>query len=332
MTQPLLAVRKLGIQLGASPVIEGLDYELADREILGVVGESGCGKTLSALALLGLLPSAMHTTGQAWFGGRDLLTLNERELQDVRGGDIGMIFQEPLTALNPVISIGDQIAEMFILHRDLRRRAALEAAAAALERVHIGDALDCLCRYPHQLSGGQRQRVMIAMALACEPQLLIADEPTTALDVTVQDQVLELILELRRELGMAVLFISHNLGVIAQISDRVMVLYAGRVVEIVPTEDLLQQRSLHPYTRLLLTTLPRLGQRRRWLPTIPGTVPPLGSRMSGCRFANRCPLADAECLASEPLLQPVAAHHQVACYKIGTPLPTIDAARRSIHA
>ena len=272
---PLLDVRELSVAFRNSHrAVDRLSYTLWPGETLGVVGESGCGKTLSALALLGLIPPSASCQGQVLFDGNDLLRLPEAKLRQVRGGSIAMIFQEPMTALNPVLSIREQVAEMFVLHQGLSLRQARRVATEALRHVHIGDALRCADSYPHQLSGGQRQRVMIAMALACHPKLLIADEPTTALDVTVQAQILDLILEMQQELGMAVLFISHNLGVISQVSDRVMVMYAGRAVE-TATSDVLLHEPLHPYTQSLIATLPRLGQRRTKLPAIPGTVPTL---------------------------------------------------------
>lgn len=311
---PLLAVRQLGVEIAGHPAVSDLDYDLHGGETLGVVGESGCGKTVAALALLNLQPAAMRRRGQARFEGGDLLALDESALRRIRGGRIAFIFQEPLSALNPVIPIGEQIAEMYILHRGMGRRRARVAAADALTRVQLGDIEQRLRQYPHQLSGGQRQRVMIAMALACRPRLLIADEPTTALDVTLQAQILNLMREQQQELGMAILFISHNLGVIAQMADRIMVMYAGRQVEQAPTETLLRHPR-HPYTRGLLATLPRLGERRRRLPSIPGRVPPLTDQRPGCRFAARCPEVDALCRRIDPALSRLRPNHPIACHR-----------------
>jgi oligopeptide/dipeptide ABC transporter ATP-binding protein len=311
----LLDVRDLTVTIHGYKAVDRLSYTINRGETLGVVGESGCGKTLSALALLGLVPPYIERSGSVLFGNRDLLTLPDKTMEQVRGDQIAMIFQEPMTALNPVLTVAEQVAEMYILHHNLSRRQALRLATDALARVHIADPGRCGCQYPHQLSGGQRQRVMIAMALACGPQLLIADEPTTALDVTVQSQILDLMLELQEELGMAVLFISHNLGVISQIADRVMVMYAGRAVETASSEVLLHE-PLHPYTRALLETLPRLGERRAELPAIPGTVPPPGSQLQGCAFARRCVRSDDRCRVIEPDLVAYTRKHRVACIKV----------------
>ena len=314
LNTPLLQVRDLHVEIGTAHIVRGLSYTLKPGETLGVVGESGCGKTISALALLRLTPEHAKLSGHAWFMGQDLLQADEKALRNIRGGQIGMIFQEPMTALNPLMSIGDQIAEMFVLHGGLSRRQAQQAAAEALDRVRIADPLRCHCDYPHQLSGGMRQRVMIAMALACRPQLLIADEPTTALDVTVQAQILDLVLEIQEELGMAVIFISHNLGVISQVADRVMVMYAGQAVEIAPAAQLLHQPH-HPYTQALLATLPRLGDRRPRLPVISGTVPSPESPLLGCAYAPRCPLAEGECWSHQPALHASDENSLVACHK-----------------
>ncbi|MDX1604547.1 MAG: ABC transporter ATP-binding protein [Candidatus Competibacterales bacterium] len=325
---PLLEVERLAVAIGGHEAVCGLSYRLQAGETLGMVGESGCGKTLAALALLGLLPEGMRARGSARFAGRELLVLDEAALRRIRGGEIGMIFQEPMSALNPVVTIGEQIAEVYRLHYGTDRRRARDRAAEALHQVHIVDASACLCHYPHQLSGGQRQRVMIAMALACRPRLLIADEPTTALDVTVQAQILALIQELKRETEMAVLFISHNLGVIAQIADRILVMYAGREVESAPAGQLLDAPR-HPYTRALLATLPRIGECRHPLPTIAGRVPALHETVAGCRFSNRCPLADDGCRAAEPPLREERLEHHVACYKSAQ---VVDAPERVGHA
>ena len=315
MSSILLEVRDLSVAIHGYQAVNCLSYTLKRGETLGVVGESGCGKTLAALALLGLIPPYIERSGSVLFDGRELLELSDKTMEKVRGGQISMIFQEPMTALNPLVPVGEQVAEMYILHHGLSKRQALPLAVDALDRVHIADPNRCYYRYPHQLSGGQRQRVMIAMALACGPQLLIADEPTTALDVTVQAQILDLILELQEELGMAVLFISHNLGVISQIADRVMVMYAGRAVE-TASADVLLHEPLHPYTKALLETLPRLGERRDKLPAIPGTVPMLGSQINGCSFAQRCQDSDDRCRVIVPDLAAYTRRHKVACIKV----------------
>ena len=315
MVTPLLEVRDLSVTIRGHHAVDRLSYTIKRGETLGVVGESGCGKTLAALALLGLTPNIAQCSGQALFGGRDLIQSSEPELQNIRGGQIAMIFQEPMTALNPVLTVGEQIAEMYVLHQGLTMRQARHMAVDALARVHIADAYHCGCDYPHQLSGGQRQRVMIAMAMACGPQLLIADEPTTALDVTVQAQILDLILDMQEELGMSVLFISHNLGVISQVADRVMVMYHGRAVECAPNDVLLHD-PLHPYTQALLETLPQIGARAEQLPTIPGTVPPLNAQRQGCNFADRCRYADPQCRQHEPILSGFGDQHQVSCFKV----------------
>jgi oligopeptide/dipeptide ABC transporter ATP-binding protein len=313
---PLLQVDELTVSFGACRVVEGLSFTLRRGETLGVVGESGSGKSLTALALLRLAPAGATLTGRIRFAGHHILALPERELEHLRGRRMAMIFQEPMTALNPVLSVGEQIAEMFVLHDRVSGREARRRAVAALGRVHIADPARRAGDYPHQLSGGMRQRVMIAMALACRPDLLIADEPTTALDVTVQAHILDLILELQEDLGMAMLFISHNLGVVSQVADRVLVMYAGKALEVAPTERLLKHPE-HPYTRALLATLPRLGGRRRRLPTIPGTVPRPRDATPACVFAARCPLADERCRRITPTLRDQGGEHWVACLKAG---------------
>lgn len=313
---PLLQVDELKVSFGASRVVENLSFSLQRGETLGVVGESGSGKSLTALALLRLPPPGATLGGHIRFAGQNILALPERELEALRGRRMAMIFQEPMTALNPVLSVGEQIAEMFILHQGASGREAQEQAVATLKRVHIADPARRAAAYPHQLSGGMRQRVMIAMALACKPDLLIADEPTTALDVTVQAHILDLMLELQEELGMAMLFISHNLGVVAQMADRVLVMYAGRAMEVATTERLLRQ-PMHPYTRALLATLPRLSARRGRLPTIPGNVPRWHGEATACVFAERCSLADERCRRIAPSLRDQGGEHWAACLKIG---------------
>ena len=313
----LLAVRDLVVAFpgdaGEVRAVDGISYAIEPGASLGVVGESGCGKTVAALALLRLVPPPGRIVGgEIRFEGADLLAASALRMQAVRGDRMAMIFQEPMTALNPVFSIGDQIAEALTSHRDLAYKAAWRRAVELLDQVGIPAASARAHDYPHAMSGGQRQRVMIAMALACRPALLIADEPTTALDVTVQAQILELLLRLQDEIGMAIQFISHDLGVISEIADEIAVMYAGRIVERAPAE-ILFRAPRHPYTRALLKTIPRLSHRRRRLPSIPGSVPEPGHLPKGCRYANRCPLAEPRCRETTPLLETVAPGHRVAC-------------------
>ncbi|MBU4423581.1 MAG: ABC transporter ATP-binding protein [Gammaproteobacteria bacterium] len=304
---PLLEVSNLRIRLqthhGAADAVRGIDFALQRGETLGLVGESGCGKSITALALMGLLPEAAQASGSILLDGQELLGLDERALCRLRGNRIGMVFQEPMTALNPVHTIGDQVAEPLRLHRGMDRAAARREALALLERVGIADAARRLDAYPHQFSGGQRQRITIAMALACGPDLLIADEPTTALDVTVQQQILDLISDLVAERGMALILISHDLGVISQNADRMLVMYGGSVVESGPTQAVFSTMA-HPYTRGLFAARPQLtprapGERTR-LSTIPGTVPELADLPAGCPFAGRCGGAVAACHTTAP--------------------------------
>ncbi|TVS16827.1 MAG: ABC transporter ATP-binding protein [Gammaproteobacteria bacterium] len=301
---------------GRVRAVDRVDFSLERGRTLGIVGESGCGKSVTALSIMRLLPQPMGqiVAGTIRFEGTDLVSADQPTLHRIRGGRIGMIFQEPMTALNPVHRIGRQIAESLILHKGIERRAALERAVGMLERVGIPAPELRLSEYPHQLSGGMRQRVMIAIALACDPALLIADEPTTALDVTVQAQILELIAKLRSETGMGVMLITHDLGVIAEQCDDVVVMYAGRVAEQAPVKDLFA-RPLHPYTRGLLDSIPHLETpRKSRLPTIAGMVPTLKDLPDGCRFNNRCPHADDRCRREQPLLSRAGDGHLVACH------------------
>ncbi len=318
----LLEVRDLRTQFstddGIARAVDGVSYEVDARETLGIVGESGCGKSVTALSILRLIPTppGRIASGEVRFNGRDLLKLSESEMRSVRGGEIGMIFQEPMTSLNPVFPCGEQIAEGVRLHEKLGRRAAADRAVEMLKRVGIPDPAGRAKVYPHQLSGGMRQRVMIAMALACSPKLLIADEPTTALDVTVQAQVLELIQQLQDELGMGVVLITHDLGVVAETADRVAVMYAAKIVEYAPVGEVFTN-PLHPYTLGLLRSIPRLGRKVARLATIEGTVPPPTRYPPGCHFADRCPLATEICRTTEPPLEPKPqgpADHTVACH------------------
>jgi oligopeptide/dipeptide ABC transporter ATP-binding protein len=290
---------------GAIRAVDGVDFTLRPGRTLGIVGESGSGKSVTALSIMRLVdrPGRIQEGSSIVFDGRELTTLPERQLERVRGSDISMIFQEPMTSLNPVYSVGDQIAESVRIHRGAKQRAARERALEMLKLVGIPEAARRLDDYPHQLSGGMRQRVMIAMALACKPDLLIADEPTTALDVTIQAQILDLLKSLQRELGTSVLMITHDLGVVAETCDEVVVMYAGRVVEQAPTRALFQMPR-HPYTAGLLRSVPSYGDGapHARLQEIEGMVPALHELPKGCKFVDRCPAAQARCQLEEPPL------------------------------
>ena len=308
---------------GVVRAVDGVSFHIESGETLGIVGESGCGKSVSALSILRLIPPRQGRTvgGAIRFKGRNLLDLSEAEMRSIRGNAISMIFQEPMTSLNPVLTVGYQIAEAVMIHQGASRRAALARAVEMLRLVRIPDPAQRVGEYPHQLSGGMRQRVMIAMALSCNPRLLIADEPTTALDVTVQAQILKLMLELKERLGAAVMLITHDLGVVAETCQRVIVMYAGRKVEEAPVLELFD-RPLHPYTRGLMASIPRgrLGQAaaggRKRLNDIPGIVPSLLEPMPGCAFAPRCGFATARCRSAPPPLIERGAGHQVACFEV----------------
>ena len=317
---PLLEVRDLRVVLptarGPAAALRGVSFEMSRGEKFGLIGESGCGKSLTALAIMGLLPEGAVVEGSIGLNGQELVGLGDDALAALRGDRIAMIFQEPMTALNPLHSIGAQVAEPLRLHRGLDRAAARTEALRLLERVQLPKAAQRLDAYPHQLSGGQRQRVMIAMALACGPDLLIADEPTTALDVTLQHEVLMLIDELVQGSGMALLLISHDLGVMARHVQRVMVMYGGTVVESGPTAAVFARRA-HPYTRGLHAARPRLGATRGTrLPTIPGRVPELADLGLGCAFAERCDRAVADCRRASPADVVVGDHHRARCILI----------------
>jgi oligopeptide/dipeptide ABC transporter ATP-binding protein len=308
---------------GRVRAVDGMSFRIDAGQTLGIVGESGCGKSVTGLSIMRLLasPPAVYESGVALLDGRDLFALPEREMRKVRGGSIAMIFQEPMTSLNPVYTVGAQIAEAIRLHRDVSRRDALDQAEELLARVGIPSPETNVDAYPHQLSGGMRQRVMIAMALSCSPQLLIADEPTTALDVTIQAQILDLIARFSRESGMGVVLITHDLSVVAEYTQEVVVMYAGQVVEHAKTRDLFAAPR-HPYTRGLLGSLPRTGTadgeapaRRTRLPTIAGMVPDLAQLGAGCRFADRCAWAKDACKAEAPPLAEVADAHLVRCIR-----------------
>jgi peptide/nickel transport system ATP-binding protein len=301
---------------GIVRAVDGVDLAIDRGETLGVVGESGCGKTVTAMSVLKLLPMppARIADGQILWQGRDLAPLSPSEMRPIRSKEIGIVFQEPMTSLNPVYSVGAQIAEVVRLHQGLGRRAGWDATVEMLRLVKIPYAERRAHDYPHQFSGGMRQRVMIAMALSCRPKLLIADEPTTALDVTIQAQILELLGEMKERFGMAVMLITHAMGVVAETAQRVVVMYAGRVVEEAPVGELFA-RPRHPYTQGLIRSIPRLdrGGRKARLEAIPGVVPNLLDPLPGCRFAPRCRFVMAACTASQPELREVGPGHRAAC-------------------
>jgi oligopeptide/dipeptide ABC transporter ATP-binding protein len=320
--RPLLEVEALGISFrtdsGQISVVEDVSFTLGAGEHVGLVGESGCGKSVTAMAIMGLNPSppSRVDSGRILFEGRDLLALGPA-MRGIRGNRIGMIFQEPMTSLNPSFKVGFQIAEVLKINRGMTKAAARAEVLELLHLVGIGAPQRRAGQYPHELSGGLRQRVMIAMAIACGPALLIADEPTTALDVTVQAQILELIKRLQREIGMSVLLITHDLGIVAETCERVLVMYAGRIVERANVGTL-YRHARHPYTKGLLSSSPRLGHKLPVLPTIPGMVPAPGQRGPGCYFAARCPRALDRCHAEIPPLEPVVSGHDAACWN---PIP-----------
>ena len=317
---PLLAIDRLTLDFSrdgqVARALEGVSFTVERGQVMGLVGESGCGKSMTALAVMRLVPEAGRITGgRIVFDGIDLLSLPEPAMRAVRGARIGMIFQEPMTALNPVLTAGYQIAEALLIHQPISRRRAWQRAVELLSEVGIPEAASRARDYPHQLSGGMRQRVMIAMAIACEPDLLIADEPTTALDVTIQAEILDLLRGLRRRRGMGVVLITHDLGVVAEQADRVAIMYAGRIVEEATTAELFAQ-PLHPYTRALLRSMPTLGAHRERLDAIPGNVPDITRRPSGCTFRDRCPLATVECALEPPALVAKRPDHTVACIHV----------------
>ena len=325
--QPLLRVDGLKTHFhtrdGVVRAVDGVSFDVLPGQTLAIVGESGCGKSVTAMSILRLLPMppARIEGGRIEFDGRNLLDLSEPEMRAVRGNLISMIFQEPMSSLNPVLTIGRQIAEALILHRGLSKREAMARAMDMLQKVQVGEAERRLGQYPHELSGGMRQRVMIAMALACGPRLLIADEPTTALDVTIQAQILELMRKLGAETGASIILITHDLGVVAEMAQRVVVMYAGRKVEEADVESLFAHPR-HPYTRGLLGSMPHLGESldesldpmSKRLVEIPGVVPSLKEAVAGCLFAPRCPEASQRCRAEVPPLQSFAAGHAAACW------------------
>ena len=327
MTEPLLDLRGLTIDFatddGVVRAVDGLDLALGRGRTLGLVGESGCGKSVTSLAIMGLLPTENATVGgEIVFEGRDLLAIAPHLMRDLRGARLAMIFQEPMTSLNPAYTIGDQIVEAIQRHQGLDAAAARARAIDMLKLVRIPSPDKRVDDYPHKLSGGMRQRAMIAMALACGPQLLIADEPTTALDVTIQAQILDLMRGLRRDTGTAIVLITHDLGVVAEMADDVAVMYAGQIVERAPVRDLFA-RPEHPYTVGLLGSIPRLDEKRDRLPSIEGRVPDMSRPPPGCRFAARCPFVEPECRTTAPTLVEVAPGHLSRCRR--APLSGVSA-------
>jgi oligopeptide/dipeptide ABC transporter ATP-binding protein len=316
--EPLLEIENLqtifDTDRGVIRAVDGVSFAVRRAETVGLVGESGCGKSVTALSIMRLVsdPPGRITGGSIKLAGRELLSLTEKEMRSVRGNEISIVFQEPLSSLNPVFTCGEQIREAIALHQKLGRRASREQAIEMLRLVHIPDPEKRYDNYPHQMSGGMRQRVMIAMALSCQPKLLIADEPSTALDVSVQAQIIELLLELKRRLDMAVLLITHDLAVVAQMAERVVVMYAGVVVEEADADDLFS-RPAHPYTEGLLGSIPRLGSGIERLPMIPGSVPDPLHLPRGCRFSDRCPKRFDRCELEPPIFA-VAPDHTARCW------------------
>jgi peptide/nickel transport system ATP-binding protein len=325
--QPLLEVSDLSVRFdtddGAVHAVDRMSFDLAPREVLGIVGESGCGKSVTVMSMLRLLPATASISGRAVFDGRDLLSMKPADLRRVRGREISFVFQEPMTSLNPVFTAGRQIGEVLRRHLGLSKKVARKRTIELLELVRIPAANRRVDEYPHQLSGGMRQRVMIAMALACDPKVLIADEPTTALDVTIQAGILDLMRDLSARLDTAIILITHNLGVVADIADRVIVMYAGRKAEEAPARELFAHPQ-HPYTIGLLGAIPRPGEvlqeggPRRRLQEIPGRVPSLAELPDHCAFAPRCPRADEMTKSNVPEVREVRPRHRVACFHPGT--------------
>jgi oligopeptide/dipeptide ABC transporter ATP-binding protein len=300
---------------GVIPAVSGVDMVLNQGEVLGVVGESGCGKSVTAKSVLRIIPCPPGSidSGTAMFEDRNLLELAEAEMAGVRGNKISMIFQEPMTSLNPAFTVGDQIAEVFRFHRGMKKKEAFERAIEELRRVEIPDPAKRARSYPHQLSGGMRQRAMIAIALACRPRIIIADEPTTALDVTIQAQILNLMGQLQADIGMSIILITHNLGVVASMADRLVIMYAGRVVEEGTVDDIFSCHH-HPYTHGLLRSVPRLDRPSEYLQEIKGIVPKLNDLPGGCAFSNRCDYVMEQCRQREPVFKPIGSGHKSRCW------------------
>ena len=317
---PLLEVKNLKTHFftadGVVKAVDGISYDVAEGEVVGIVGESGCGKSVGAMSIMRLVasPPGRIVDGEVLFGGEDLVQMDEKEMRSIRGNSISMVFQEPMTSLNPVLTVGRQLTETLELHQNMNNSEARERASELLTMVGIPDSETRLDDYPHQFSGGMRQRVMIAMALSCNPKLIIADEPTTALDVTIQAQILELMQDLSRDLGTALIIITHNLGVVARYADRVIVMYAGKIVETSSAVEI-YKNPMHPYTIGLLNSVPRLDaddETRERLQAIEGMPPNLGNRPSGCGFQSNCPSPSDECLTLEPVLREDEPNHWVA--------------------
>lgn len=319
---PILCVRHISVQFKNKKrlltAVDDVSFQVRPGEILGIVGESGCGKSVTSLAILGLLaPNALVTNGEILYGGQNLLNLGEKEMCAIRGNQISMIFQDPMTALNPTVTVGRQLSEPFVIHQGCSRQEAWAQAEGMLGKVGIPSPGERMKQYPHQMSGGMLQRVVIAMALACKPQVLIADEPTTALDVTIQAQILDLIRELRDEMGTAVLLITHDMGVVAETADTVLVLYAGKAVEYGSAQEVFQH-ARHPYTQALLDSIPSLEGQEERLCAIPGTVPMLDAMPEGCRFSPRCAMARDLCRKACPGMYP-AGGSQASCFQYQCP-------------
>ena len=319
---------------GEFPAVDGVSFSVDAGRTLAIVGESGCGKSVTSLSIMGLVPNppGFIRGGSIRFEGRELVGASAREMQDLRGNGMAMIFQEPMSSLNPAFTIGEQIVEGLLRHRRVTRAQAVEQALGALRKVRIPAPEQRFHDYPHKLSGGMRQRAMIAMALACEPRLLIADEPTTALDVTIQAQILELLRTLQSETGTAVILIPHDLGVVAEVADEVIVMYSGRVVERAPVRELFEQPQ-HPYTVGLLGSIPRLDVERTRLASIEGQVPSPLRRPAGCKFADRCPFVIARCRTDDPPLLEVGPQHLSACWRAPLdPDALVPGAREAVEA
>ena len=316
----ILEIRDLCVEFqtveGTVQAVNHLSYKLRKGEKLGIVGESGSGKSVSSLGMLRLIPNppGRITGGEILYKGQDLVKAPKKEMQRIRGNEISMIFQEPMTSLNPIIKCGKQIAESLRLHRGMNKEEAMEEAVRLMQSVGIANPAQRAHEYPHQMSGGMRQRVMIAMALACEPQILIADEPTTALDVTIQAQILDLIRDLNERMGTSVIFITHDLGVVSELCDTVLVMYTGRIVEQAPVLELFETPK-HPYTVGLLEAIPRITKQRAPLQTIEGTVPNPTERIEGCSFSPRCPYATEQCRQKEPPEVQLSEHRRVRCWR-----------------
>jgi len=316
---PLLSIENLRVVFHGdrgrrTVAVDGVDLSVARGSTLGIVGESGSGKSVTSLAVMGLLPNTAEVSGRVTFDGISLLDLPDRSLRDLRGDRLAMIFQEPMTSLNPSYTIGEQIIEVLVRHRGLKEAAARDRAIALLRRVGIPSPAERIDDYPHKLSGGMRQRAMIAIALACDPELLIADEPTTALDVTIQAQILDLLRELKRTSTAAIILISHDLGVVAEVCDEVAVMYAGEIVERAPADALFTAPE-HPYTVGLMASIPRLDRRIERLAAIEGVLPDMSAPPPGCRFAARCPFAIAQCIAAPPPITQIAGGRWSRCIR-----------------